>query len=328
MELDYNINLKNVPSLKTAMYASLSGDAKEALKILDSIEISNLTNEEKEALGKFFLRFREKQKAKILKENSLITSVVEVFIDYWLRSLLKEVSIEEGDKFLLSNLQKLSCINYGSDTDPELEEILENLKKAINNEGYYCQIGRVKPFINFMLWKSEEAVSYDVELFDCKEKIEVKMMDNFKLLGWAGFATLNSLYVGGWADKKRLYCVKPAYDLSSEEFRISYLAHEARHFSDYKKFPKLSQLDLEYRAKLTELILSEKTFSDVLDKFENEMSPDETNPHSFSSYLIFENLDHSSKSSIKDSAQKLFDENTKMLLSQKTKSVVSILVNH
>lgn len=90
-------------------------------------------------------------------------------------------------------------------------------------------------------------------------------MDEFVTLGWTEFATMDKYHPGGWATDDALNCVKKAYDVSSETFLISYLAHEGRHCSDYKHFPKLrNSADLEYRAKLTELSMADSTLLQLI----------------------------------------------------------------
>jgi len=64
---------------------------------------------------------------------------------------------------------------------------------------------------------------------------------------------------GGWSNGDGLiHCVKRHYDLESESFRVSLLKHEAQHASDQSRYPGMSSADLEYRAKLVELIYSEE----------------------------------------------------------------------
>src|SRR4029077_9164441 len=66
-------------------------------------------------------------------------------------------------------------------------------------------------------------------------------------------------HTDGWATAMTLYAVRSAYDIESESFRVSYLAHEAQHFADYGRFPKLARPEREYRAKLTELAEAQAT---------------------------------------------------------------------
>jgi len=116
-------------------------------------------------------------------------------------------------------------------------------------------------------------------------------MDDFASLGWAGFATCDRHYSGGWTKPDRLYAVRSAYDLASENFRVSYLAHEAQHFSDNHRFPELErQEELEYRAKLVELALGTATIYDLLDNFAGNTSNDVSVPHSFANGQVVRDL--------------------------------------
>jgi len=41
-----------------------------------------------------------------------------------------------------------------------------------------------------------------------------------------------------------------------EYFHVNFIAHEAQHFADYKTYPKLLQIELEYRANHIQLFFS------------------------------------------------------------------------
>ena len=101
---------------------------------------------------------------------------------------------------------------------------------------------------------------------------------------------MGKYYPGGWATNNSLFCVKSAYDISSENFLVSYLAHESRHFSDYKLFPKLSGADLEYRAKLTELSLAKKSLFDIINFFINNANYESENAHPVADYCVIRAL--------------------------------------
>ena len=84
---------------------------------------------------------------------------------------------------------------------------------------------------------------------------------------------------GGWATTDSLFCLRDDYDLESERFRVSYLQHESRHFADYAIYPELKQIDLEYRAKLTEFAFVEESFMRLIHHFASAASPNEAAPH-------------------------------------------------
>lgn len=162
--------------------------------------------------------------------------------------------------------------------------------------------------------------------------MNVLFMEDFVTLGWEEYATLGNYYPGGWATKDAIYCVKSAYDLKSENFLISYLAHEGRHFIDYKLFPKLESADLEYRAKLTELSLADKTMYELIEFFIQNANFASENAHSVANFCAIRDLSRSifgidfekdiSKwksirpSKINKAAYKLIQLNTKALQSK------------
>jgi hypothetical protein len=115
-------------------------------------------------------------------------------------------------------------------------------------------------------------------------------MDDFITVGWEEYATLGIAYPGGWSTREALFCVRKAYDLKSEDFLISYLCHEGRHFMDYKLFPRLTSADLEYRAKLTELSLLKEELIETIELFINNANYESENGHSVANYCVIRDL--------------------------------------
>ena len=91
---------------------------------------------------------------------------------------------------------------------------------------------------------------------------------------------------GGWAKPDALYAVRASYDLASEEFYVSYLAHEGQHFADYARYPMLEQPELEYRAKLTEIALSTTTTATLLANFASLGGDSRDSPHAFAARRV------------------------------------------
>jgi hypothetical protein len=119
-------------------------------------------------------------------------------------------------------------------------------------------------------------------------------MSDFILQSWLHFATFGGKFAGGWARTDGLYYVndrpkKKRIELDSSEFQISYLKHEAQHLSDYSLFPNLQAKDLEYRAKLVELIYEPKSIR-LLKKFFYEKKFNPHLPHPYSSFIIMKRL--------------------------------------
>jgi hypothetical protein len=95
---------------------------------------------------------------------------------------------------------------------------------------------------------------------------------------------------GGWASGSELYCPRHKYDLQSEYFKINFIAHEGQHFADYQTYPKLGQIDLEYRAKLAEIYLAEETLEDILSRFLTNNTETRDDPHAFANHCVMRDL--------------------------------------
>src|SRR5690606_8224695 len=90
---------------------------------------------------------------------------------------------------------------------------------------------------------------------------------------------------------------------------------EAQHMDDYMRFPGLPSKDLEYRAKLVELIYHPNL--KLYNKFVQSAKDDPSLPHAYAQYVIHKEMSKQSTLSsldIQKTAQKLFDEHTKQLL--------------
>lgn len=317
------IRSKDVPNLKPALYAAIGGNVSQALADIDQLDEAKLSAVEKDYLEKYKRRFGKESTLELSSEEQLVGQVMNAFHSYWKKALLQEINEVEGYKYLFSKLEPLALTRGYKAKDfseEEFEKLADFLKSELKRDGYYSLWGHVKPFLNLMVWEKESEKVYSVDIGEPeKQDVKVVFMDDFKELGWGAFATLEIMYVGGWAKSDKLFCVKPAYDVDSETFRVSYLAHEGRHFSDYKLFPKIDQVDLEYRAKLTEIVTSDITYKDAIDKFILEGKNDKSAPHAYASYLLVRDLNKKLKSDdisshdkklVQKAAKELIDEHT------------------
>jgi hypothetical protein len=108
--------------------------------------------------------------------------------------------------------------------------------------------------------------------------------------GWKEFATLGLVSTTGWVEGTRLYCIDGAYDRNTENFRVSYLKHESRHLADFERCPGLPSVELEYRAKLTEIAFTSLTLHGLLDDFTNQSAPTPESPHAYANYRVTRDL--------------------------------------
>ncbi|MEL7312863.1 MAG: hypothetical protein AAFN07_15210, partial [Pseudomonadota bacterium] len=76
----------------------------------------------------------------------------------------------------------------------------------------------------------------------------------------------------------------------SEEFRVTFLAHETQHFLDIEAYPDIESWELEYRAKLMELSMADETRLRVLQKFLEDRGDDPASPHSYANKRLLTEL--------------------------------------
>ena len=117
--------------------------------------------------------------------------------------------------------------------------------------------GRTGGYFGPYVWKDTEIAAYDVELPCGTRRFTVKLLDGFLSKSWLSYISFDCLSTGGWTGADGVIrCVRSYYDLESEDFRVSLLKHEAQHAWDLERRPDLFPTELEYRAKLVELIYS------------------------------------------------------------------------
>ena len=139
----------------------------------------------------------------------------------------------------------------------DLEETY--VKDAFQKKGYCFLGGRTGGYYGPYIWKHTEVKSYEVELPEGIQEYSVNLLDGFIMKSWLDYLSLGEIGTGGWTDGDGIInCVKASYDLESESFQVSLLKHEAQHARDLYTAPNLPSGDLEYRAKLVELIYSEE----------------------------------------------------------------------
>lgn len=160
------------------------------------------------------------------------------------------------------------------------------LVKLFMNRGLHFMGGKTSGYYGPYIWRTTETVSYDVELPDGIQTYTVKLLDGFITRSWIDYLSFGEIGPGGWADGDGyINCVKSAWDFESESFRVSLLKHEAQHARDLAMNKDMSSEDLEYRAKLVELIYSSER--NLLLGFAQEAdNSDKSNGHAMAAYRI------------------------------------------
>ena len=271
----------------------LDGDVKTALTFLEFSNTERITSKDLKFKTQFENRFKytNDKSDYLANRTSPVTELLKIYRNYWRVSLLD--NSQNHDTTLVQNVAQFLIDNC-----PPAHKLMANedslniyLKKYIQSFDLYTTgFGKTGKYFDLLVWASEKDTTYSFLSRNEKTSAQIVFMDDFITLGWEEYATLDEYYPGGWATKKALYCVKKAYDLNSEEFMISYLAHESRHFADYKLFPKLQSADLEYRAKLTEVSMAQKTLYEILESFINNANYESENGHSIANYSVVRDL--------------------------------------
>ncbi len=281
--------------LNKAYGKAVAGDIRPILSVLDTVEDVNQSE---------FTALREKYEKRFITadeqiefDDPFITSLYNLYTTYWRSSLLNPKSEKRARKILVSGLNRLAksegykATLFGSLLGPNINKLEKFFIKTAKERGYYLIMGRTIPLRELKIWKKEENEIYKVELPSDSFSVNVIFVQDFLSKGWLGYATFDKSHTGGWNKENAIYCVgaKPD-DNNNEWFRVSLLGHEGRHRSDHKLYGKLDSWILEYRAKLTELLLAEKSFWNLLNKFKNEAKDDISIPHSYASYQLINDL--------------------------------------
>ena len=269
--------------------AALQGDMARALEILDSIETDKLSPRDSATAECMRTTFTSPPRSEDLPP--MAQEILSAYRQYWQSAMLRRQSAVQAESELLISLNRILPEALGTDTPfTSLDDASSAAKQAITRDGLFALTGVTSPFYELMLWKTQTPRTYHIALPQNEVDVQVVFLDSFVSLGWAAYATCGRAHTGGWATKDSLYAVQSSYDTTSEQFRVSYLAHEGQHFSDYTEFPLLEQPELEYRAKLTELAVSDQSTHAVLKNFAGGMGQDRNVPHQLAQYWVIRNL--------------------------------------
>jgi hypothetical protein len=268
-------------AMRAALADALQARGTAALMALRSLDATQLSARDSATRACMLQRLGARRPPAVNLPDPFVAGVLASYQEYWWRSLLAEQPPARNEAWLLAALNR-RVASAGTRAAANMEQLESALEPVLLAHGYHALLGMTRPLHELMLWRSEVQTRYQVSLPEGEQPVVVVFMDDFATLGWAGFATCDRHHSGGWTKPEGLYAVRSAYDLDSEEFRVSYLAHEAQHFADGERFPKLDdQAQLEYRAKLTELATARTSAYELLDAFAANTSEDPSVPHSF-----------------------------------------------
>jgi hypothetical protein len=276
---------------KSFLSLQMQGRGAEAFAVAKKIPLRHLDKKQRKTIKGSIERFSHPEPLPILS-NKPIHRLIEIYQCYWHKVLLqpsKKVSAESA----LRKATKGWLLQYRGVRikTSSLDLITKRIKKEVEDMGYYCLTGTVSPWRELEIWQKQHAVAYTVKLPESTEKVRVFLMKNYLSKGWMAYATMELNYPGGWAKKEGLFCNTHAFRLKSERFLISFLRHEAQHYADFRRFPRLDSNDLEYRAKLAEFSSAKKTAIHLFKSFASRANhQNRKNPHAFANFCVLRDL--------------------------------------
>ena len=183
--------------------------------------------------------------------------------------------------------ERLTALLKISDDRIELCDIEQCiLVELFLQHGLHFLGGKTSGYYGPYVWRSTETASYEVELPTGSYNYTLKLLDGFIMRSWLDYLSFGEIGSGGWVDSDgRINCVRSAWDFESESFRVSLLKHEAQHARDLETDKDMSSENLEYRAKLVELIYSSER--NLLQVFTQEANDsDKSNGHALAAHRI------------------------------------------
>lgn len=269
--------------------AVLRAEGGHAINELEKLDMLDLSEESLDLGSCILSRLSNSVVLDDMEKLSFEKQVLLNYKNYWflaMNNLDKHKSLEQD---LLVALSKILNIR-----SPRTFEQVEKLLSArLLDRGYYSLQGRTGKLRDLMIWSSQNERAENVYLLDKTVESKVFYLNDFLSFGWSSYFACDRIGTGGWAKKDGLYVVSPKWkSLSDEKFRVSFLAHESQHFSDYNMFPNLKGWELEYRAKLIELILSKKSQSSLMQRFIGNQGNDPNDAHSYAHTRLISDLLH------------------------------------
>jgi hypothetical protein len=269
--------------ISRASGAALQADARQAVQLLNTVDAASLSAKDGQFVTCMRARFAGPSTIKPASA-AFADRVLAIYQDYWHAALVRPETRAEDEQRLDARLRSLVHGRKGADLD-------ELLSKRLEAAGWHSLEGRTGLLRELMLWNKQDEMTASVALPEGEYKVQVFLLNGFRSFGWSYYATCGRRSTGGWTTDKALFAVVPRYDsLENEEFKVSFLGHEAQHFADKSRFKDLKPWELEYRAKLTELSLANATRAKVLGKFIEDQGTDPASPHSFANRKVLETL--------------------------------------
>jgi hypothetical protein len=199
----------------------------------------------------------EREEYLIYPEDAEIDALLQIYQKYYREVFFLEVDAKKAEENMKNRFAAFLGIDAGKMTFRELEET--QIADSFRKKCFQFLGGETSGYYGPYIWKTTELKTYDVELPEGNQSYPVQFLDGFIAKSWLDYLSFGKTGTGGWSNGDGLLnCVRAVYDLASESFQVSFLKHEAQHAMDLARYPEMQPTDLEYRAKLVELIYTKE----------------------------------------------------------------------
>lgn len=255
----------------------LNGDLKGAIGYLAQFP------EQSELYGRYISVF-ENETCLTLDTDDYLNQILAIYQKYYRDVFYRNVDAETAAETIRNRFAAFFGIKNRSVTLGEIEQT--EIAGAFRSRSYQFLGGKSSGYFGPYIWKTTESKTYAVELPEGIRDYTVRLLGGFISKSWIDYISFGKISPGGWADGDGVInCVKDSYDFEAESFTVSLLKHEAQHEMDLSNYKNMSSEDLEYRAKLVELIYSSKR--NLLHQFIYEANSSNTgNGHSLAADRI------------------------------------------
>jgi hypothetical protein len=278
-------------ALARAVESSLQADTRRSVEILRPLPADRFSGRDADYRDCVVERFGGSEPPPIglsYVTDPLTHAVIEAFHVYWWNVTTRR---EPAPTAEAEPSRRLATAVGQGEAPPDRDRLETLLKEALGNRGIHTLMGITSPLRELMLWTQEDVRSYEVALPESIQKTKVVVLDGLIVAGWTEYVTCGRHGAGGWAVADALYAVRARYDdLEGENFKVTFLGHEAQHFADLNRFKGLEPWELEYRAKLVEVAQAKTTQSRVLQMFRANQSDDPTLTHSYANRRVITEL--------------------------------------
>ena len=270
-------------SKKEFKSACLLGNYRKVAEYLSKVEgKAKLLGKYKNIFGGDAYNIKAKDKA--------ISHFLRLYEDYLKWALSSDNTTEECKTYLSNKLVPLFPNHQNVLEDDAWKAFCAAIEDFFKDRGYFLTFGVTPPYPTLYLWAKERRQMKNIALPEGSVEIEVVRMSKVITGGWLDYLSRGKIGAGGWVTDKGCTYFSHKYKSFSDEFKVSLLKHEAQHFFDLKKYPEMKSVDLEYRAKLVELIYHKKmkTFNFFLRNMAD--SDDSAFPHALAERKIIQGL--------------------------------------